>query len=294
MQNRLRSRPAGLGLWPDRRKLGFMRLVHALLCACGFALLSVPLIAHEGWLAPDAFHVATGGSVRISIMVGEDFAGEVRPFNTQRTAALHHFSAVGRTDELARVPAPPGVTSLDFPLATSGTHLFALDTQPGTIVLPPDKFLAYLTEEGLDAIAQMRRESGRDHTPGRERYRRCVKTLVRVGPASDGTYAVHTGQQLEIIPVTDPLAAHAGASLAFTVLFNSLPLAEADVRAWQGRSRDLVVLKSRTDVGGVARFTLSQTGPCLIALVHMVPLKDVPDLDWESCWASLTFELAGL
>ena len=30
----------------------------------------------------------------------------------------------------------------------------------------------------------------------------------------------------------------------------------------------------------------------LIALVHMVPLTDVPDLDWESCWCSLTFELA--
>jgi len=269
-----------------------MHLLRVLLCSSTLVALTGRLAAHEGWLEPDAYHVAPGDSVRLSLRVGENFTGEARPLNTERTAALQHFSAGGRTDERPRLPAPPGVTAVEVPLTAPGTHLFALDGQPNTIELPADKFLAYLTEEGLDAVVQARRDCGREQTPGRERYRRCVKTLVRVGPVSDGTFAVRTGQRLELVPVTDPLAARAGATLALTVLFHGQPLAHADVRAWSSPGPDRVTLKGRTDANGVVTLTLPHAGSWLIALVHIVPLKDVPDLDWESSWASLTFELA--
>lgn len=256
------------------------------------SLMFTPLAAHEGWLWAEPFHVAPGASVRLTLNVGEDFVGEARPIVADRVAALHHGTAASLTEELARVPAKPGKSFLDLPLASAGTHVLALDTQPSTLSLPPDKFLAYLQDEGLDQIVRLRQETKQDHTPSRERYRRCVKTLVRVGPASDGTYARRTGQRLEIIPVADPLAAHAGDLLRFRVFFDGQPLASALVCAWHRQDQQLIAVKARTTAGGTVTFGLPHAGPWMISLVQMIPLKNVPDLDWESYWGSLTFELA--
>ncbi len=255
-------------------------------------VLAAPLLAHECWLEPDAFAVAPGAPVHLGLRVGENFSGEVRPFRTDRAAALRHFSAAGTGDLLAQVPAAPGIDSLALGLATPGTHLLAYDSQPSTITLPPDKFLAYLTEDGLEHVAVSRHAAGQDQLPGRERYQRFVKTLVLAGDKSDATFAIHTGQRLEIVPVTDPLAAPAGSRVAFTILFKGQPLAGATVRAWHHAGVKLVELKAQTDSAGVVAFDLAAAGPWMISLVHMVPLKDVPGLDWESSWASLTFALA--
>lgn len=269
-----------------------MRLLHVLLSAAALALFAGPLIAHEGWLSPDAFHLAAGGTVHLSLHVGDDFQGDARPFDTSRTAALYHFSVAGLANALDLVPEPPGINSLEFSQLAPGTHVFAVDTQSSTIELPADKFLAYLKAEGLDAIVQLRHDTGHDHAPGRERSRRFVKTIVRVGPASDDTYAVVAGQQLEIVPASDPFAAHAGAKLSFTVLYDGEPLAGAEVHAWSQPGAKSGALKGRTDASGSVTFILPQAGSWLVAVVNMIPLRDVPGLDWESSSASLTFEVA--
>ncbi len=253
--------------------------------------LTAPLAAHEFWLWPETFSVTPGTAVRVGLRVGENFTGDARPFSPVRAAALRHYSAAGMDNLLARVPAAPGVDSLALVLAKPGTHLLAYDSQPSFITLPPDKFLAYLREDGLEDIAALRQTERKDQTPGRERYRRFVKTLILAGGRSDATFAVHTGQRLEIIPATDPLAAHAGSRVTFAILFEGHPLVGALVRAWHHRGTDLVVLKGRTAADGTVAFELSDAGPWMISLVHMLPLRDTPGFDWESCWGSLTFAL---
>jgi uncharacterized GH25 family protein len=248
------------------------------------------LAAHEFWLWPETFSATPGATVRVGLRVGENFTGEVRPFSAARAAALQHISAAGTRDLLALVPAAPGVDSLSVVLATAGTHLLAYDSQPSTITLPPDKFLAYLKENGLQEIAALRHAAGQDQLPGRERYRRFVKTLLLAGPRSDATYAVRTGQRLEIVPVTDPLAAQAGDRISFIVLFNGQPLAGALVQAWHHDGARLVEFKAQSDSTSTVTFEFSSAGPWMISVVHMVPLKDVSGLDWESSWSSLTFE----
>jgi len=46
----------------------------------------------------------------------------------------------------------------------------------------------------------------------------------------------------------------------------------------------------RSDKLGRVAFPLSGTGLWLIKAVHMIPSRSA-DADWESLWASLTFEL---
>ena len=251
-------------------------------------VLTGRLTAHEFWLWPESFNVTPGGTVRLGLRVGENFTGEVRPFSAARTAALRHVSAAGTRDLLAQVPAAPGVDSLDVVLATPGTHILAYDSQPSTITLEADKFLAYLNEDGLQHVAAARHAAGQDQQPGRERYQRFVKTLLLAGAQSDSTYAGHTGQRLEIVPVTDPFATHAS-SIQFAILFNGQPLAGVTVRAWHHEGAKLIDFKAQSDGAGTVTFELSQAGPWMISVVHMIPLTNVPGLDWESSWASLTY-----
>jgi uncharacterized GH25 family protein len=252
-------------------------------------LLSAPLLAHEFWLAPDKFFVAPNAPLSLTLNVGEDFTGVIRPFTAEKVAALRHYSAAGTVDLISRVPAAPGLDALPLSFAQPGTHLIAEDAHPSTITLSPDKFLSYLNADGLEFIDTARRASGQDNEPGRERYLRCVKTLIRVGDKSDATYAVRTGQRLEITPQSDPFAARPGSRLGFTITFDGQPLAGAQVRAWHHRDKILVTLKGRSAADGSIAFDLPYAGPWMISLVHMIPLKDVPGYDWQSYWGNLTF-----
>ncbi|MGC4071556.1 MAG: DUF4198 domain-containing protein [Nibricoccus sp.] len=267
-------------------------LFKSLLSSTAGLLLASSLSAHEFWLQPDKFSAPVGATVNLSIQRGEDFTGEVRPINTERVVALKHYSVAGMTDEMSRVPAAPGVEKLPFTFAKRGTHLLMEDSAVSTITLSPDKFLSYLREDGLDHVEAARKDAKKDNEPGRERYLRCVKTLIRVGGKSDKTYATRTGQRLEIVPQNDPLAAKPGSKITFTVYFDGKPLANGLVRAWHHRDKTLMEIKGRTAADGSITFELPYAGAWMISLVHMIPITDVPDYDWQSYWGNLTFELS--
>lgn len=262
-----------------------------LLSATGLVWAS-SLPAHEFWLQPEKFAVPAGATVGLSLQRGEDFTGEVRPINTERVVALRHYSAAGVSDEMKRVPAVPGVEKLPFTFAKAGTHLIMEDSAVSVITLSPDKFLSYLREDGLDHVEAARKEAKKDNEPGRERYLRCVKTLIQVGGKSDNTYATRTGQRLEIVPQSDPLTAKPGAKISFTVYFDGKPLANGLVRAWHHREKNLMVIKARTAADGTFSFELPYAGAWMVSLVHMIPITDVPDYDWQSYWGNLTFALS--
>ena len=64
------------------------------------------------------------------------------------------------------------------------------------------------------------------------------------------------------------------------------------VRAWHHREKNLIVVKGRTASDGMIAFDLPCAGSWMVSLVHMIPLKDVPDYDWQSYWGNLTFALS--
>ncbi len=176
--------------------------------------------------------------------------------------------------------------------AVDGRHdELALDTRAKSITLPADQFTSYLREEGLESVIATRERTGQSTAPGRERYARCVKTLVRVGPRSDGTFAVSTGQHLELTPLADPFAVRPGGRLSLRVTFAGQPLAQALVQAWHRKGDQLLRTAARTAADGTVAFDLPQAGEWMFSLVHMVPVTDEPAHDWQSFWGNLTFTL---
>ena len=267
-----------------------LKLLQWLFAAC--VLLAAPaLCAHEFWMLPGSFHVPVGQAAPLSLAVGENFAGEPLAFSPALVARLRQITAQGSTELPTRTL--PGATSphIALQLARAGTHLVALDTHPSFIELEAGKFNDYLRLEGLQAVLLAREQAGLAGTPGRERYRRNVKTLVEAGGRSDETFARRTGQRLEIVPGADPFRITAPAPLSFRVLFDGRPLPKALLKVWQRGAGGVTALQAVTDARGAATLALPATGTWMASVVHMVPVRDTPGVDWDSYWGNLTFSL---
>jgi len=264
-----------------------------------FFVISVP--AHEFWLTPVTLPLAAGESARLTLRVGEYFEGDIVGFSVPQTLALRRYSAGGSTDLRALLPGASVVPALLVPMPTPGTHMVIFNNQPSIISLPAGTFNAYLHDEGLDFIKAQREAAGNAEKAGRERYRRFVKTLIRINPATDSmpsaatkpdtTHATLTGQRLEILPKTDPLALAPGDVLSVRVEFDGKPLAGALLKAWHKRGGQTLIIRARTAADGSASFDLPYAGPWMISVVHMVSVTGVNDVDWDSMWSNLTFNL---
>ena len=260
--------------------------------------------SHEFWFEPVTVTLAAGDSARLDLRVGEFFEGEQMGFSALQTAGLQQYSASGKKDLRTLLPPPSqgAVATLNMPLPSPGSYLFAFDSQPNQISLAADRFHAYLHDEGLDFIKTQREATGAAEKPGRERYRRHVKTLLRVGDAAgagtatsaaaDKTYATRTGQRLEIVPSNDPLLMKPGDALGLQVLFDDKPLAGALLKAWSRQGGQTLIIRAKTSVDGKATFNLPYAGGWMVSVVHMVPVKGVKDIDWDSLWGNLSFKLA--
>jgi uncharacterized GH25 family protein len=260
------------------------------LCA-GALLASLSAGAHEFWMQPDRFSPGLNTPVQLSLTVGENFQGHAVEVSPSLVATLQHHTRTGAADLRSSVPTGPGQGTISVAYARAGVQLLALDTHPNTLELGADKFHAYLRDEGLEPVIRQREASGQAAMPGRERYRRHVKTLLRAGGRSDATWAVRTGQVLEIVPLSDPHALPRGGDLGFQVLFGGRPLAGALVKAWHRRNDQLAVLRAHTDAKGQAVLALPWTGRWMVSLVHMVAAADDSAVDWDSHWGNLTFEV---
>ena len=274
----------------------FTRMVLATLL-----MSSLPVHAHEFWFTPVTAPLVAGESARLTLRVGEFFEGDELGFSAPQTVALRQYSAAGTTDLRALLPRNAAVPVLVVPVLTPGTHMLVFNSQPNFISLPAGSFHAYLHDEGLDFIKTQREAAGNAEKPGRERYRRFVKTLLRVAPGADGvqasaakpdtTYASRTGQRLEILPVTDPTLMVPGDTLGVRVEFDGKPLEGALLKAWHKRGSQTLIIRAKTAADGSASFDLPYAGPWMVSVVHMVAVAGVKDVDWDSLWGNLSFVL---
>lgn len=287
-----------------------MRLLHEIrpvrIAALRFAVLAVlvmarPAAAHEYWLAPSRYVAAAGQPVDLGALAGTGFRGERKPFTASHCVRLSVRAA--RPLDLMKVARDGEYTWARFAPADTGGAVFAFESDFTPITLPAAAFDDYLAKEGLDGPLAARRrmdDANSAGRPGRERFRRCAKAWLAGGDAARATAPI--GLPLEIVPLEAP-----GKSglLRLRVLWQGQPLAGALVRAWRApvategaltdpESRDscVVAWQARTNARGEALAAVAGAGEWLIAAVHMVPSSDTAVADWESTWASLTFERA--
>lgn len=246
------------------------------------------LIAHDLYLLPERFYVKPGDKVLLSIHNGDSFPDSEDPVDPARlihprlvtatgTLPLSGFQILDKsTHTLAEMPGP-------------GSVWFAVQTAPKYIEMLPDKFEAYLKEEGLDEVVAARHQSGRQLQPGRERYAKFAKSYL-VSGQPDLTFQKPLGLTIEIVPLADPASIRPGGQLPIQVLFENKPLANMQIERATG-GNELKIL-GRTDAQGRLSVPIVRAGRHRLhaLLMKPAPASD-PQADWMSFWASLTFEV---
>jgi Domain of unknown function (DUF4198) len=276
-----------------------LRLILAILTFATALSCTAPAHAHEFWMQArpaNPPNPSAKSAAELSLHVGQYFEGEQLPFTSAYVFALRHYGCGEQHDLMSNVPAGLVVKQYKLQPACAGTQLIAMDSHPNLITLPADKFTAYLHDEGLDDIIARREAKSEAAKPGRERFRRNVKTLIAASakdPASARTQTTQTAQRLQIVPAQNTLAQAPGAAMRFQILFDGNPLADRLVKAWYKHDGQTLLIRAQSDAGGHLIFNFPYAGPWMLSVVHMIAANETAEADWDSYWGNLTFELPG-
>ena len=263
----------------------------SLLLAVVFGCMHLSASPHEFWLVAQPVAPAVKAPTTVTLYIGEYFDGGQIGLAASHAAAVRLHSRTGVEDLGKQVPATGVQPAIQLSFQRPGTHVLVYESHPSEIVLSADKFHAYLHDEGLDAIIKRREAEGTASKPGRERFRRSAKLLLRVGDKSDDAYALRTQQRVEITPTSDPLSATVGDALRFRLAFDGKPLAGVLLKAWHKRGTQTSMIRSVANADGEVTLELPFAGRWLLNLVHMQAVADSQNVDWDSFWGSLVFDL---
>lgn len=262
----------------------------ALLCVL---VVAPEAFAHDLWIEPASFHPAPGSTIGIRLRVGQNFVGDPLPRYGSLVQRFDLFSRDGeRSIEGEEGDDPAG--SIEIPSA--GAHLVGYRSNNSYVSQEAQKFEDYLKEEGLERIVRIRAERGETQKPSREFFARCAKALLFSGSGKHAGFDRVLGFTLEIVPEKDPDAWRAeGDPLVFRLLYEGKPVAGALLVAMP-QNEPSRKLSARSDPGGRVALRLPHAGVWLVKAVQMIPFDSDSDsgkgkADWQSFWASLTFEI---
>ena len=254
-------------------------------------LSAIPLAAHDMWIEPTSFLPDAGSVVGLRLRIGQDFLGDPLP---RDPALIDQFITV---DSTGRKPVyghdggdPAGLIRVTEP----GVVIAGYQSHPTPITIPAATFNQYIKDEGLDTIAQLRARRNQTNSEAREIFARCAKSLVRYGTPNNSPNNIQVdrvlGFTLELVAQKNPYTLRGGDDFPVSLTYEGHPLANALVVA-MNRANPMAKLTARTDAKGHVSFRLPQDGTWLIKSVHMIPAPAGSNADWESFWASLTFQL---
>jgi len=253
-----------------------------------FLAASASLGAHDFWIEPTGFMADLGRVVGVKLRVGQDFHGDPVPRQDELIGDFVVVDASGRRQVVGRDGSDPaGLLRVTSP----GLMVIGYHSRPSAVTLPADKFTAYLKEEGLETVIDARARGQASQREGREIFSRAAKSLVRSGAMAAGAGDRTLGFPIELVAERNPYQMKTGETLPVRLTYRNAPLAGALVVAFNQR-HPYHKLSARSDRDGRASFTIDEPGPWLVKAVHMVPAPAGSNADWESFWASLTFEIS--
>lgn len=247
------------------------------------------LCGHDLWLVPPET-VKTGQKITIQAHSGMEFPLSEHAPNPVRFKKLYLIGPDGKNGELAPAGTEDKSGLLTCTLSQPGIHILAVQTEPKLITLEAAEFNHYLVSDGLPHIYELRHKEKSLDQPGKERYSKSPKALVRVEGSNQGDASRVMGLTLEIVPLCNPFALKPGGTLPVQVYYLGKPLAEAHLGWDHPGDGPAATGTVRTNAEGKALIPISQTGLMTVRLTHMTRPK-AKDYEWESYWTTLTWRV---
>ena len=142
-----------------------------------------PATAHEFWVAPQSYSVQPGDSIAATLRVGRMFRGTELPY---LSSGFHSFTVTDK-DGTRDVEGIEGdIPAVAYEAETPGLQVITYHSIASELAYDDwEKFLFYLSYEGLEEIAEQHRARGLPEVGFKEDYSRVAKALVQVGPVAD-------------------------------------------------------------------------------------------------------------
>jgi hypothetical protein len=263
-----------------------------LIGAAFLAVGATALLAHDLFIKLDTFFLQPGSRVSVPVLNGT-FTVSENSLEWDRIADLSLVTPTGRQRLPASAWSAKGDTSwISLAAGSPGTQVLGFSVRPRELELSGADFNAYLQEEGIANILALRREKNQLTQGARERYSKHVKAIFQVGEPRTLAFATVLGYPAEIVPLTNPYELKAGGALRVRCLVDGKPFAGLTVM-WGGEASGGSPIAQRsvtTDSDGTASVTPDRAGRWYLKFVHMTQVTH-DGLDYESKWATLTFEV---
>ena len=259
-------------------------------CSWFFALLVTGVLragfatAHDFWIEPETFRPKAGAKVALRLLVGENFKGDRAIFNPGEFERYVVGGPSGEKPVDGRLGDDPAGT-----ITTVQPGLYAVLYHSKKFDATFDdfrKFEDYLKEEGLERQIPLAKARAGNGGKIVEQYMRCAKALIAAPQGDTSTADRNFGCPLELIAETNP---YRDSDLRVRLLYRNAAVEGVLVVAFS-KADPSAKLKARTDRDGRVTMKLPAAGVWLVKAVHMVPQARFIRGDWDSYWASLTFE----
>jgi hypothetical protein len=244
--------------------------------------------AHDFWIEPASFRPPAGARVPLRLYVGQEFKGDTVPYIPEVIERYVAVTGAGAKPVTAVTgDDPAGAVTVDTP----GLTVIGYYSKRFSVTFDSAaEFEQYLIKEGLErhlAVSGRRKSA---QVGILEHYWRCAKALVS-GPIPETAPPDRVlGFPLELVAETSPYRLGLKKELRVRLLYQDQPLEGALIVAFN-KNDPKTKIKVRTDKDGRAMLNLIRPGMWLVTSVHMIPAAFYSRADWESYWASLTFEL---
>lgn len=263
--------------------LGFLALI---------SIAATPIVAHDLYLKLDSYFIAINERVTIKILNGSFMSSE----GAVRFERLADLSVVSPGGVRSKPPESQftkdeKTSYLNLEPRETGNYVVGLSTMSREIDLDGKAFNEYLEEDGIPDILADRRKNNELEKSVRERYSKHVKALFQVADKQTDNYKQVLGYPVEIVPRNNPYKLRKGDSFEFLCLKDGKPLVNQYVMTGLDDGTNLRLGENlRTNRKGIGKVRITGPGKWYVKFIQMSKLDD-PKLNYESKWATFTFEI---
>jgi len=268
-------------------------MIRRIITGCATLLLVVVAAqAHDLFLKLDSYFLPPNSKANVRVLNGT-FQKSDGTVARERLAdlSLHGPGLTRASADSIEWRAEEKTSVMEIQTGDPGTYLVGISTRPREIALKAADFNEYLSHDGIPDTLAARRKNNELGKDVRERYSKHVRTIFQVGDKLSDDYQKPLNYPVELIPQQNPYALKVGRTIAVLCLLEGRPIRNQFVMAgWESRGGKLHTLSARSDAKGIARIRLGGAGKWYVKFIHMTPISE-PNLNYESKWASLTFEI---
>jgi uncharacterized GH25 family protein len=260
-----------------------------------------PVSAHDFWVVPGKFVLSPGEKIRVFLNSGDEFPESESLVGEFRIRSFSLTSVTG-AKHLTRFLTDGKSLTAEITAPEKGTAVLAAAVKPRLVRLKADEFNEYLEEDGLTRVLEERREMQEIDDAVVERYAKWAKAILKISDgedvaadgedvAADDTWKNPIGLKLEIVPEVNPHDIAPGDTLSVRVFFENEPISDLTIVGGRagGPRHELRVV---TDPEGRAEVLVPDSGRWYLRTIHMIRVEDDPQIQWESFWTTLTFEVS--